>query len=200
GAHVEGAKMKSVVTFVNSSWSYDLIVGPGLVDICLILTNVWYWTTEPFGAIPNATNAPTWVFMHPEDITAYCNFFGINVSYRAVPYFLTAFPVPVGTFLDELVWDADYTISGTTVTHNVVAPYTGAFGIYYEDCTESWRYSSKYGTFLGYKLVHNNGTVAYESALVTPSAEEIPGFGLLVLIGVSISTIVCVIYILMKKR
>lgn len=200
GAHVQGAKMKSVVTFVNSSWLYDLIVGPGVVDICLILSSVWWWTTEDFADLPDTTNSPTWVFMDPDDITAYCNYYGVNVSYAAVPLFLLAFPYPVDTFLSELVWEADYTISGTTVTHNVVAPYFGAYGIYWEDCTESWRFSKSYGTFLGYKLVHDNGTVAYESELVTPSGEEIPGFELLVLTGTSIGTIICLVYVMMKKR
>lgn len=209
GSNETGAKMKAKVTFVNSSFKYNL--GLGDFDICLINSSVWTWTTEPFSDTPNETNSPTWIFMHPENLTTWCQYLGLfwfggNVSQRNAFPFLSALPVPVETYLSELVWDNDYTIQGTTVIHNVIAPYLGgAFFVflvinYLVNCTETWRYSSSYGTFLGYKLVHNNETVAYETALVTPSAEEIPGFELLVLAGTSIGTIVCIIYVIMKKR
>ena len=215
GSSEEGAKMKSEVTYVNSSYIYDpLYVVMDPVETCLILSDVWWWTTSPFGDIPDNTNIPTIIFMHPENLTTYCQIFGVtfavfagNVSQRNGFPFLSALPVQVETYLSELVWDNDYTFQGTTVIHNVIAPYIGgaffAFLVitYLVNCTETWRYSKSYGTFLGYKLVHDNGTTAYETALVTPSAGfEIPGFELLVLAGISLSTIICVIYVIMKKK
>jgi hypothetical protein len=213
GASAVGAKMKTKVTYVNSSYIFDpstvppyLVMAP--VDACIILSNVWWWTTDPFEDTPDLNNSGTIIFMHPENLTTYCQIFGAtftvfagNVSERnAFPY-LNAIPIPAEDYLDELLWDNDYVIQGTTVNHIVTAPYIGFFGIYGVNCTESWRYSKSYGTFLGYKLVHNNGTTAYETALVTPSAGfEIPGFELPIFLGISFSAIVSIIYIIMRKR
>ncbi|MFX1322643.1 MAG: hypothetical protein ACFFAQ_13485 [Promethearchaeota archaeon] len=212
GASVVGAKMKTKVTYVNSSYIFDpttvppyLVMAP--VDACIILADVWWWTTSPFGDTPDLYSSATIIFMHPENLTTYCQILGAtytvyegNVSERnAFPY-LNGLPYNPEDYLSELLWDNDYVIQGTTVTHTITGFYIGFFGVYGIDCTETWRYSSSYGTFLGYKLVHNNGTVAYETALVTPSAEEIPGFELLVLTATSIGTIICVIYVIMKKK
>lgn len=209
GANETGAKWKTLVTFVNSSFKNDF--GFGEWDICEINSSTWDWTTEPFADTPDETNVPTWIFMHPDNLTFWSHYIGTwylggNVSQRNAFPFLSGLPVPVETYLNELVWDTDYTIQGTEVIHNVDAIYVGgAFSIgifitYLVDCTETWKYSKSYGTFEGYKLVHNNGTTAYETVLVTPSAEVIPGFNLLVLSGISLSAIICVIYVIMKKR
>ncbi|MCK4687869.1 MAG: hypothetical protein KAT66_07050, partial [Candidatus Lokiarchaeota archaeon] len=205
-----GAKMKSEVTYVNSSYIYDpLYVVMDPVETCLILSDIWWWTTEPFPDTPNLTSSGTVIFTHPENLTTYSQLIGVtfmfggNVSQRNAAPHLNALLVPAEDYLAELLWDSDYIIQGTTVTHIVSVPpiYLGWFGNYYVNCTETWRYSKSYGTFLGYKLVHNNGTTAYETALVTPSAGfEIPGFELLVLAGISLSTIICVIYVIMKKK
>ena len=53
GSNEIGARMKAKVTFINSSYKYDL--GLGEYDICLILSDVWSWTTEPFSDTPNET-------------------------------------------------------------------------------------------------------------------------------------------------
>ncbi|MFX1390655.1 MAG: hypothetical protein ACFE9Z_11370 [Promethearchaeota archaeon] len=208
GSHQQGARMKSKVTFVNSSYEYNF--GLGSFELCLINSSVWLWTTHPFAVSPNITDSPSTIMMHPENLTYYCQIVGApnNVSY-AVAWsfldsnfvnFLSALPIPVATFLSELVWDDDYSISGTTVTHNVVAPYTGFVGITYSvDCVETWRYSSSYGTFLGYKLVHNNGTVAYETELELGEA-AIPGYEFSIIVGVSTASILGIIIVLMKKR
>jgi len=213
GSSEEGAKMKTKVTYVNSSYIYNpssMFVTMDPVDACLILSDVWWWTTEPFTDTPDDTNIGTVIFTHPENLTTYCQLLGAgfilfagNVSERNAAPYLNALLVPAEDYLTELDWDNDYVIEGTTVTHIVSVPptYYGWFGNYYVNCVETWRYSKSYGTFLGYKLVHNNGTTAYETALVTPSAGfEIPGFELLVLAGISLSTIICVIYVIMKKK
>jgi len=209
GSSVVGAKMKSEVTYVNSSYIYDpLYVVMDPVDVCLIVSDIWWWTTEPFAETPDQTNVATIIFTHPENLTTYCQLLGAgfilfagNVSERNAAPYLNALLVPAEDYLDELLWDNDYANEGTTVTHTITGIYVGWFGVYGVNCVETWRYSKSYGTFLGYKLVHNNGTTAYETALVTPSAGfEIPGFELLVLAGISLSTIICVIYVIMKKK
>ncbi len=218
GSSVAGAKMKSKITYVNTSYIHDTstvypFIPMAPVDACLILSDVWYWTTDPFNeSSPDASNVPTVIFSHPENLTTYCQLLGVfislfagNVSQRNALGYLNGLLVPAEDYLADLLWDNDYLIDGTTVTHTITITiakpiYFGWFGNYFVNCTETWRYSKSYGTFLGYKLVHNNGTTAYETVLVTPSAEEIPGFELLVLTGTSIGTILCVIYVIMKKK
>lgn len=201
GSNETGARMKTTVTFVNSSFSYDFGLGP--FDICLILSNLWTWTTQDFVITPDVPNAPTWIFMHPENLTAYCqaiSFSTRNVSQLLAYPFLNGIPIPAATFLSELIWDNDYSVKGTTVTHDVTPPYIGLGGIYSVVCTETWRYSSSYGTFLGYKLVHNNGTIAYETILETPSKGGISGFEIPLLLGASIGVVVSLIYVVMRKK
>lgn len=197
GAHELGARMKSKVTHVNSS---DTL---GVFEVCNITADVWTWTTKQFGPTPNFTGIPTYIMLHPENLTYYCqlsSFFTANVSQGMAVPFLNAVPIPAATYLSELLWDNDYVISGTTVTHNLVAPYATFFASYLVDCTETWRYSSSYGTFLGYKLVHNNGTTAYETALETPAGEQIPGFELPIVLGISMAIMISLIFIVMKKK
>ena len=207
GSSVEGARMKSKVTYVNTSYIFDppyVVMNP--VDACLILSDVWLWTTSPFSNTPNSTNVPTVIFSRPENLTTYCQLIGVtytifagNVSQRNAAPYLNALLIPAATYLSELMWDNDYSISGTTVTHTITAPYVGWFGVYGVNCVETWRYSSQYGTFLGYKLVHNNGTTAYETVLETAAA-KIPGFELTIVIGVSMGIIISLIFIIMKKK
>ncbi|MFX0155564.1 MAG: hypothetical protein ACFE9Q_13665 [Candidatus Hodarchaeota archaeon] len=204
GASVVNARMKTKVVSVNSSSQYN--PGIGLIDVCEIKIDWWYWTTEPFGVAPNMTNFPSYIFMHPENLTTYCIFLGVaipafagNVSERNAAPYLNAIPVPAATFLSELLWDSDYEIQGTTVTHTVTPVYLGWYGNYLVECVETWRYSSQYGTFLGYKLVHNNGTTAYETVLET-AAPAIPGFELSIVIGASMGIIISLIFIVMKKK
>jgi len=205
GSSEAGAKMKTKVTDVNSSYLYN--PGIGLIDVCLILVDWWYWTTEPFVETPNVTNSPSYIFMHPENLTTYCQYLGGiitafagNVSERNAAPYLNAIPISADTYLSELLWDNDYVIQGTTVTHNVKAVYLGWYGNYYVNCVETWRYSKSYGTFLGYKLVHNNGTTAYETILETPAGEVIPGFELSFVLGVSMAIMISLIYVVMKKK
>jgi hypothetical protein len=196
GSDSVDARMKSKVTHVTPSETL------GLFEVCNITSDLWIWTTKPFGNTPNYTGVPTFIMMHPENLTYYCQLssgFTQNVSVPMAYPFLNAIPVPAATYLSELVWDNDYAISGTTVTHNLVAPYSSFFATYLVDCTEIWRYSSSYGTFLGYKLVHNNGTTAYETVLESGQA-PIPGYELPIVLGVSMAMIVSLIYVIMKKK
>ncbi|MFX1289374.1 MAG: hypothetical protein ACFFAG_00305 [Promethearchaeota archaeon] len=199
GSHQLGAKMKTKVVSVDTSATVLTF------EACNITSDIWTWTTLPFGNVPNVTGSG-YVLMHPENLTYYCQIMSPfptgNVSQVSGFGFLNFLPIPADTYLSELLWDNDYTISGTTVTHNVAAFYTGLPGVtYLVNCVESWRYSSAYGTFLGYKLVHNNGTIAYETELETPSAgADIPGFEIPVLLGVSMGIIISLIYVVMKKK
>ena len=197
-----GAHMKTVVTMVNASEIINTIpwiYGPA--EFCIIYADLWVWTTKPFAAEPDANDTMQPIWLHPENLTLWCQFIsgGLrNVSQVYGYPFLNALPVPAATYLSELVWDNDYTISGTTVTHHVLAGYIGLAAIYGDNCTESWRYSNSYGTFLGYRLVHKNGTIAYETELVVPG--EIPSFELTIVLGVSMGTIIGLIYVAMKKK
>ncbi len=210
GSNVIGARMKTLVIGVNSS-TQAFIAGVGVCDVCALNTTIWWWTTSPFNnSSPDIIGLVQNILMHPKNLTDYATywsgFFGFglgNVSQSAGYPYLNGLPKPVETYLAELNWDNDYTITGTLVTHNVVAPYTGgnylALIDYYVDCTETWRYSSQYGTFLGYKLVHNNGTTAYETELEVAEA-IIPGFELPIVIGVSMGLTIGLIFVIMKKK
>ncbi len=200
GSHELGARLKTKVTSINAS---EMIWTPiGVSEFCLIYSDVWTWTTSPFADIPDVNDTASYIWLHPENLTLYCQTmtgFTRNVSQVVAYPFLNALPVPAATYLSELVWDNDYSISGTTVTHDVVPPYSGLGGPYLVNCSETWRYSSSYGTFLGYKLVHNNGTTAYETVLETPSA-AIPGFELSIVIGASMGIMISLIFVVMKKK
>ncbi len=195
GSQELGARLKTKVTHINSSQN---VIG---FETCNITSDLWTWTTKSFGPTPNVTGVPTYILLHPKNLTFYCQFYSgytKNVSEAFAYPFLNALPIPAATYLSELIWDNDYVISGTTVTHNLVAPYVGLV-LYLVNCTETWRYSSSYGTFLGYKLVHNNGTTAYETVLETPSA-AIPGFELSIVIGASMGIVISLIFVVMKKK
>ena len=198
-SHKVGARLKTVVASVNAS---EMMPTPiGFVELCLIYSDLWVWTTSDFASTPDINDTMTLIWMHPENLTLICQTtsgFTRNVSQVWAFPFLNALPGPAATYLSELIWDNDYSVSGTTVTHNLVAPYVGLGAVFLVDCTESWRYSNSYGTFLGYKLVHNNGTVAYETVIET--AGGIPGFELPIVISVSMGIMISLIYVVMKKK
>jgi len=106
GAIFAGAKMKSKVTYVNPSYTYDTsIVFPYIamdpVETCLILSDIWWWTTEPFADTPDNSSIPTVIFMHPENLTTYCQLLGVaitafagDVSQRNAAPYLNGLPYP----------------------------------------------------------------------------------------------------------
>ncbi|NVM16866.1 MAG: hypothetical protein HWN80_04065 [Candidatus Lokiarchaeota archaeon] len=206
GAAAVGARKKSLVTSVNFNDTFTFFQ----TDIVTTYnTSNWDWTTGTFNATPDSVGDIVTCFYEPTNLTTFVStFYAIfppnipyNISLHTAGAFLAQLPTPVSDYLDEFIWEPNWGGVGNTVVHNAnamdVAPILGH--TYLEDCTETWTYDATYGAWIGYKIQDNETNTIYEFSIELPTAAEIPGFELSVLLGASMGMMVVIIFVIMKK-
>jgi hypothetical protein len=202
GALVVGAKKKSLVTDVNFTHKIDYTgFGIGIVDATLYNTSNWDWTTGAFSNTPDSVGDIVESLYDPTHLTTIANVFGMNVTVQNVAIHMAQLPTSVAQYLGAMVWEPKWQNSGNTVVHNAVAGdwHSFFFFQYLHNCTETWTYDGTYGSWIGYKLVANSTTV-YEFSIELTTAAEIPGFELSIITVASLSAMVFLIFVIMKKR
>ncbi len=203
GALMVGAKKKSLVTDVNFTHKIDYsFFGLGFLDGTLYNTSNWDWTKGSFGAVADSIGDMVASLYDPTDLTAVVNtIFAMNVTIQNGAIHFAQLPTSVSQYLGAIVWEPKWENVGNTVVHNAVAGDWHSFYTfqYLHNCTETWSYDSTYGSWIGYKLQANSTTI-YEFSIELTTAAEIPGFGLSVLTVASLSTMVVLILVIMKKR
>jgi len=205
GALVEGAKKKSLVTDVNFTFKVDYtFFGLGLLDGTLYNTSNWDWTTGSFNAVPDSIGDMVASLYDPTDLTDVVNtIFVMNVTVQNGAIHFAQLPTSVAQYLGAIVWEPKWQNVGNTVVHDAVAgDWHSLYAFQYlHDCTETWSYDSTYGSWIGYKLQANSTTI-YEFSIELTTAPEvpIPGFELSVLTVASLSAMVVLIFVIMKKR
>ncbi|MFW9782141.1 MAG: hypothetical protein ACFFFB_07645 [Candidatus Heimdallarchaeota archaeon] len=215
GCLVVGAQKKSLVTEVNFTAKFDAstetfpVFGLPLMDITLYNTSNWDWTTGAFSGTPDSVGDIVRSFYDPTNLTTYINTF--YTTYFATPYnisthtagaYLAQLPTSVAQYLGALVWEPGWENFDNTIRHTALA---GSFifgtGVQYEEnCTETWTYDETYGAWIGYKIEDNETNVIYEFSIELPTAAMIPGYELSIFLGVSISLIVGLIYVITKRK
>jgi hypothetical protein len=195
GAEKLGARRKSVVTAVN--FNYILWGEPGVE----YTTDNWDWTLGEFNETPDSTEYPVYSFYDPKNITWRTNLiWGENTTiYNGALYF-AQLPTPVDEYLAEITWAQKWENTGNTVVHHAEVGKESFSPQYYEDCTETWTYGETYGAWIGYKIEDNESNVIYEFSIDLPTSVKIPGFEVSIVLGVSICTLIGLIYIKMKKK
>lgn len=214
GCNVTGARSKSVVTIVNKTQYYNF--GLGLMEMCNITVDYWLWTTAAFTTNPDFDELSLYFLKEPKNLTDIVNLYTLtylgfeyNVTVPFSMGFLGQLPIQGATFLSELDWEDDWSSNGFKITHEgsngyiiyqwyAFIPGFVPIGMMYEDCTEIWTYDSTYGAFIGYKLLNSESSVVYEFTIELET--QIPGFELTVLLSITAVTIVCLVYVLMKKK
>ncbi|HEC39711.1 MAG: hypothetical protein Lokiarch_53380 [Candidatus Lokiarchaeum sp. GC14_75] len=207
GAANVGARKKSLVTDVNFSAEFDTAFG--VYDVVTYNTSNWDWTTGTFNATPDSIGDIVISFYDPTNLTTYVNalytlFYGIpyNISMHTAGANLAQLPTSVAQYLGAFVWEPKWGNVGNTVVHNAEASDVAFFWghTYLEDCTETWTYDETYGAWIGYKIQDNETNTIYEFSIELPSTAAIPGFETSILLGVSISASVGLIFVIMKKK
>ncbi len=206
GAANVGARKKSLVNSVNFSDEFTFFQ----TDIVTTYnTSNWNWTTGTFSAIPDSIGDIVTSFYDPTNLTSFVNTFGslfwgapYNISMHTAGAFLAQLPTSVAQYLGAFVWEPKWGNIGNTVVHNADA---GDFSFdltfqYLENCTETWTYDATYGAWIGYKIQDNETNTIYEFSIELPTAAEIPGFEIPILLGVSMGMSVILIFVIMKKR
>ena len=206
GAANVGARKKSLVTGANFSDEFTFFQK----DIVTTYnTSNWDWTTGTFPTTPDSVGDIVTSFYDPTNLTAFVNAFyalfvgpAYNISMHTSGAYLAQLPTSVAQYLGALVWEPKWGNVGNTVVHDAVA---GDFSFdftfqYLENCTETWSYDATYGAWIGYKIQDNETNTIYEFSIELPTAAEIPGFELSVLLGVSMGMMVVLIFVIMKKR
>ena len=208
GAAAVGARKKSLVNSVNFSAIFDASIF-GVYDVCTYNTSNWDWTTGTISATPDSIGDIVTSFYDPTNLTTYINnFYGFwyatpyNISMHTAGTFLAQLPTSVAQYLGAFVWEPKWGNVGNTVVHNAEASDVAFFWghTYLEDCTETWTYDTTYGAWIGYKIQDNETNTIYEFSIELPTAAEIPGFEIPVLLGASMGMMVVLIFIMMKKR
>ena len=208
GAANVGARKKSLVTDVNFSFVYDTAIF-GVYDACQYNTSNWDWTTGTFSNTPDSVGDLVTSFYDPTNLTYFINAFYLfwvatpyNISMHTAGAYFAQLPTSVAQYLGALVWEPKWGMLGNAVVHNAEAgDWSFDFSFQYaEDCTETWTYDATFGAWIGYKIQDNETNTIYEFSIELPSAPEIPGFELPVLIGTSMGMMVIMIFVVMKKR
>jgi hypothetical protein len=208
GAANVGARKKSLVTGVNISAVFDTVFF-GVYDVCTYNTSNWDWTTETFSATPDSIGDIVTSFYDPTNLTTYINafytfFYAIpyNISMHTAGGYLAQLPTSVAQYLGAFVWEPKWGNVGNTVVHSAEASDVAFFWghTYLEDCTETWTYDETYGAWIGYKIQDNATNTIYEFSIELPTAAAIPGFELPILLGVSISATIGLIYVIIKRK
>lgn len=208
GAANLGARKKSLVTGVNFTAVFDASIF-GVYDACSYNTSNWDWTTGTFSATPDSIGDMVWSLYVPTNLTFYINAFytffyatAYNISMHTAGANLAQLPTPVTQYLGQLVWEPKWGFSTNKVVHNAVTSdvaFNWGF-TYLEDCTETWTYDATYGAWIGYKIQDDRSNTIYEFSIELPTEAEIPGFEILLILGVTMGTMVVLIFVIMKKR
>ncbi|TFF85035.1 MAG: hypothetical protein EU551_04700 [Promethearchaeota archaeon] len=214
GAHLKNAKKRTVVTNIDQNVILNFTQLPNLtnIEICNLTKNVWYWSLEGFDSDPDVENQNSQIMNNPENLTTWTNVYSTNMSdpsnvtmkYIWSWNWLAYAPVPPANYLNELVWETNYSIESSIVTHNVGIPYfvqidNSTKVKFLDNCTEKFTYDSVYGALIDYTLRDKNGTVAYRYTVVLPPL--IPGFELSIILGsLGFLVVVGVIYSIKKEK
>jgi hypothetical protein len=215
-AHEVGGRSKSVVVDVDTSSTY------GVYPACDIVVDYWTWTTDEFSETPDFDDLSTYVLKSSTNINSYVQFlteatFG-TPSDVTVPFatgLLNQLMVPADDYLGDIIWADDWSVSGTTITHEasegyivyqadlialaaLTPPYYIAIGVMQKACTETWTYDATYGAFINYKI-EDAGTVVYEFNIELPEV-AIPGYESTVFLSVIGFSMIGLIYIIRKKK
>ena len=215
GCLVVGAQKKSLVTAVNFNAKFNAsaevfpVFGLPLIDITLYNTSNWDWTTGSFNATPDSVGDIIRSFYDPTNLTTYINAFyttyfltPYNISTHTAGAYLAQLPTSVPQYLGALVWESGWENYDNTIRHTALVG-SFIFGTviqYEEDCTETWTYDETYGAWIGYKIQDNETNTIYEFSIELPAAAAIPGFELPILLGVSISATIGLIYVIIKRK
>ena len=216
GCYQLGAKNKARITNVYDNETVNLGLGP--MNAFIVETDVWEWITLDFPDTPHQTGINVTTLYDPKDLQALCAIGywlpgpifvpGGNVSmyaiwwdgyifdHRAAANYLTQLPVPAASYLAAMNWSAGFTVSGLSVS---LAGTPDGF-VFFDDYTATWTYDSVYGAFLGYELKDSSDRVVYEFEIFLPSEIPIPGYELPILFGITGLAVVCLLYIVKKKK
>ncbi|MFX0019735.1 MAG: hypothetical protein ACFFAK_10525 [Promethearchaeota archaeon] len=199
-----GARKKSVVTAVNFT-AKDYYFGFPATNYT---TDNWKWTTGDFpGAPDDLTDFTVTSLYNPLNITWIVSFvWGMGVTIQNAAAFFAQLPTSVAQYLGAIVWEPKWQNVGNTVVHTADAMdllinyanlnvYT-----YYEDCTEIWTYDGTFGAWIGYEIRDNETNTIYKFSIDLPTAAEIPGFELTIVLGTAVMTSIGLIYVLIKKK
>ncbi|MHA2430859.1 MAG: Loki-CTERM sorting domain-containing protein [Promethearchaeota archaeon] len=207
GAAVVGARKKSLVTGVNIS---DIFSFFGDYDVTTYNTSNWDWTTGSFSDTPDSIGDIVTSFYDPTNLTTFVNTFytifppnlPLNISMHTAGAYLAQLPTSVAQYLGALVWEPKWGNVGNTVVHNAEAADTAFYWgfTYLEDCTEIWTYDGTYGAWISYEILDNETNTIYEFSIELPTAAEIPGFELTIILSTAVVTSIGLIYVLMKKK
>ncbi|MFX1454438.1 MAG: hypothetical protein ACFFDB_03600 [Promethearchaeota archaeon] len=197
GAANVGARKKSVVTAVNTSFTYFGY------DATNYTTDNWDWTLGGFSATPDDIGFEVYGLYNPVELTAVINLvWTMNVTVQNAALLFAQLPTPVAQYLGAIVWEPKWENIDNTVVHNAemgdtifLAGYQ-----YLEDCTETWTYDETFGAWISYKIQDNESNTIYEFSIDLTTAAQIPGFELPIILSVSISLTVGLIYIIIKKK
>lgn len=202
-----GAKAKWKVENILSNTSIDY--GLGYMYAFQIYTKEWPWTLTGFDSVTPFTFA-YYTFYDPQDVQALSAVNGRNVSifdtwaggtYSVISHF-RFLPIPANSYLAELVWASGHTINGFNLTvENAIVPNDPTW--FLTNYTMTFTSDSVSGAYIGCRLQDNESSVIYEveAEYKVPSEEpEIFGYSFPFLIGITSLAMVCLIYIIMKKK
>jgi hypothetical protein len=209
GCTTVGAGLKSVVVSVNTSAELDLTAfGLGIADMATYVTDTWNWTVGAFSAAPHNEDVTISSFYNPNTLSSFITIFysfsmiDTNVSVQNAAIYLTQLPTDVSDYLGEIIWNDGWDNVGNTIVHHAVENEFSFFFTfqYLENCTEIWTYDETYGAYIGYKILDNTDTVIYEYNIELPSLPEIPGFEFSIILGVSLISVIGLIFVIMRKK
>ncbi|MFX1493367.1 MAG: hypothetical protein ACFFBZ_03725 [Promethearchaeota archaeon] len=199
-----GARKKSLVTAVNFTANEYFFGFPATN----YTTDNWKWTTGDFPGTPDdLTDFTVTSLYNPLNITWIVNLvWGMNVTIQNAAAYFAQLPTSVAQYLGAIVWEPKWQNNGNTVVHNADAMdllinyanfhvYT-----YYEDCKEIWTYDDTFGAWISYEILDNESNTIYKFSWEAPTAGEIPGFELTIVLGTAVMTSIGLIYVLMKKK
>jgi len=201
-----GAKYKERVIQIydNETLNYELYP----MNAFTIRTEVWDWTTTEFSSTPDWIKV-YYTFYDPNDVQALCEVNGRNVSiydwwfrggnptYFVGLYFIYL-PLPVDNYLAAIEWDTGWTVSGNNLTGvNAVAPRKPTW--FLNNYTITLMYDHASGALIYQNLQENESNVIYEvvGKYIFPT---IPGYDLPIFLSITSLAIICLIYIIMKKK
>jgi hypothetical protein len=215
GAQLKNAKMKIAITEINQNIILNFTKYPNLtnIEVCELTSNIWYWTLEGFDqSTPDVTGHKIQIMNNPDNLTTWTQAYSTNMSdpsnvtmkYVWAKNWLAYVPVPPSNYLRDLLWEENYTIDSSIITHKVDLPYfvqidNSTKVHYFGNATEKFTYDSVYGALIDYTLRDENGTVAYRYTVVLPPL--IPGFNIVIMLGsIGIMMIIGAIYFFKKKK
>jgi hypothetical protein len=217
GCNVTGARNKAEIIGVYPNETVSLGAGP--MNAFKVETKYWLWTTEDFASTPDEAAVNVTTLYNPTDLQTLCAlgyylpgpvfvpgtnvsmyaiwWDGVNFITRAAATYLTQLPVDAADYLAAMIWAENWTVDGLKVIYHGTPDIYGTF---INDYTATWEFDNVYGAFIRYTLQDNESKVIYEFKVELPEKGLIPGIQIPLLLGVSLASIITVIYIIMKKK